>query len=61
MDKITDMALKQLDEIEKLNKIIYLLGWKYLPEDDVVSFMHCLDIKQYDVLIKYLGGSEELN
>lgn len=62
MDKITKKALELCDknyqlqlEIRKLMNICEALAEKYLPGDDLESFLVALNAGRYNLLLKYLG------
>ncbi len=62
MDKITNKALELCDknyqlqiENRKLMNICEALAEKYLPGDDLESFVLFLEAGKYNLLLKYLG------
>lgn len=62
MDKITKKALELCDknyqlqlENRKLMNICEALAERYLPGDDLESFLIALEAGRYNLLLKYLG------
>ena len=61
MSDLLDEYKKLSDDKVKLLDIIGYMAIRYLPADDISSFVHCAYNGEYDVLYKYLGIEHKQN